>query len=69
MIVLGCIFSFGTRNIKVMSQLPWYYIPLIPVFILVLTIIMVPIRLVGLAQCADGKGWGTRKLTAEGGTA
>lgn len=68
MIVLGCIFSFGTRNIKVMSNLPFYYVLLIPVFIFVLTIIMVPIRLVGLAQCADGKGWGTRKLTADGGT-
>lgn len=65
LIILGCMFSFGARNIKVMKDLPIYYTLLIPVFIVVLTVIMVPIRLVGLAQCADGKGWGTRKLTTE----
>ena len=67
LIVFGCIFSFGARNIKVMSDLPIYYTILIPVFIVVLTLIMVPVRLVGLAQCADGKGWGTRKLTTDEG--
>ena len=69
LIILGCIFSFGARNIKVMLDLPFYYTLLIPIFIFVLTIIMVPVRLVGLSKCADGMGWGTRKLTAEEGVA
>ena len=66
LIILGCIFSFGARNIKVMSNLQFRYTLLIPVFIFVLTIIMVPVRLIGLSKCADGMGWGTRQLTEEG---
>ena len=63
-IILGSILSFGSRNIHVLRQLKWYYIPLIPVFILILTIIMVPVRLLGLMRCSDDMGWGTRKLKA-----
>lgn len=62
LILLGCIFSFGARNIKVMKNMKWYYTLLIPVFILVLTIIMVPIRIIGLMCCSDDTKWGTRNL-------
>ena len=65
LILLGCIFSFGVRNIKVFKSQPWYYILLIPVFIVVLTMIMVPVRIIGLMHCADDMGWGTRKLTED----
>lgn len=61
-IILGCIFSFGARNINVMRQLKWYYTPMIPIFIAVLTVVMVPVRLLGLMRCSDDLGWGTRKL-------
>ncbi len=61
-IFLGCIISFGSRNIKVMRSVKWYYTLLFPVFILVLTVVMVPVRLLGLMRCSDDMGWGTRKL-------
>jgi hyaluronan synthase len=61
-IILGCILSFGARNINVMRQLKWYYTLMIPVFIAVLTVVMVPVRLLGLMRCSDDLGWGTRKL-------
>ena len=49
-------------NIKVMRSVKWYYTLLLPVFILVLTVVMVPIRLLGLMLCSDDMEWGTRKL-------
>ena len=61
-ILLGCIISFGSRNIKVMRSVKWYYTLLLPVFILVLTVVMVPIRLLGLMLCSDDMECGTRKL-------
>lgn len=48
LIIVGAILSFGSRNIKVLSQLPFYYVLLLPVFIVVLTIVMVPVRIIGL---------------------
>ena len=45
-----------------MRSVKWYYTLLLPVFILVLTVVMVPIRLLGLMRCSDDMGWGTRKL-------
>lgn len=62
-VLLGMIFSFGGRNFKAMSRMKWYYVFLIPVFIIVLSIIMCPIRLLGLMRCSDDLGWGTRNLT------
>ena len=38
------------------------FVFIIPVFILVLTIIMVPIRIIGLMCCSDDTKWGTRNL-------
>jgi hyaluronan synthase len=61
-IFIGCILSFGSRNLKVMSNLKWYYTLMIPLFITILTIIMVPVRLLGLMRCSDDMGWGTRVL-------
>lgn len=66
LIIVGAILSFGSRNIKVLSQLPFYYVLLLPVFIVVLTIVMVPVRIIGLMRCADDLGWGTRKIKNEG---
>lgn len=62
-VLLGMIFSFGGRNFKAMFRMKWYYVFLIPVFIIVLSIIMCPIRLLGLMRCSDDLGWGTRNLT------
>ncbi|MDO4478663.1 MAG: glycosyltransferase family 2 protein [Lachnospiraceae bacterium] len=62
LIILGCMLGFGVRNLKVFARKPFYYTLLIPVFIVILTIIMTPIRILGLMRCADGLGWGTRNL-------
>ncbi len=62
MMYLGCIISFGTRQIKVFKKQPFYYILLIPFFLLFLSLVMTPIRIIGLCRCADGMGWGTREL-------
>lgn len=63
LIFIGCILSFGARNIKVMMHQKWYYTLLIPVFIIILTAIMVPVRIIGLMSCSKDMGWGTRKLS------
>lgn len=62
-IFFGAIFSFGARNMRVLKNLSPRYLLLIPVFIIILTIVMVPVRIFGLMRCADGIGWGTRKLS------
>lgn len=62
LIILGSMLSFGARNIKVFLHLRWYYFILSPLFVFVLTIIMVPIRIIGLMKCSDDMGWGTRNL-------
>ena len=62
-ILLGCTpLAFGSRNIKVMRSVKWYYTLPLHSFILVLTVVMVPIRLLGLMLCSDDMEWGTRKL-------
>lgn len=65
LIVAGSILSFGCRNIKVLLHMPFYYVLLLPVFIVILTIIMVPVRIVGFMRCADELGWGTRNIGQE----
>lgn len=62
LIIIGSIFSFGSRNIRIMKYLPLYYLLLFPVIVLVLSVFMAPIRLLGLMRCADGLSWGTRRL-------
>lgn len=59
-IILGAMLSFGARNIKVLLNLKWYYFLLSPLFVFILTIIMTPIRIIGLMRCSDNMGWGTR---------
>lgn len=62
LIILGTIFSFGIRNIKFLSEQPIIYVLLLPFFIFILTIVMTPIRIIGLMRCADNHDWGTRKI-------
>ena len=64
-IFLGSILGYGIRNIRTFSRLPVYYIFLIPVLTLFLSMVLAPIRILGLARCADDLSWGTRDL--EGG--
>lgn len=64
--VTGCIISFGSRQIRVFSRQPAYYLLLIPVFIFILSSVMIFIRVAGLMRCADEQKWGTRALTEAG---
>lgn len=61
-IIFGAMFGFGIRNTKVLSHQPFYVTLLVPVFIFILTFIMVPVRIIGLMRCADDLSWGTRQL-------
>ncbi|MBQ9009094.1 MAG: glycosyltransferase [Clostridia bacterium] len=60
LILIGAAIGVGGRNLRAMLQLPPYYILCLPVVTLVLSLVMSPIRIVGLMKCADGLGWGTR---------
>ena len=62
LILAGSIFGFGARNIRIMKHIPLRWILFFPVIILVLSVFMAPVRLIGLARCADGITWGTRNL-------
>lgn len=65
LIIIGSVFGFGSRNIRIMKSLPLYYIFLFPIIVLVLSLFMAPIRILGLMRCADGLPWGTRELTVQ----
>ncbi len=67
LIIIGSIFGFGARNIKIMKSIPLHYILFFPVIILILSMIMAPLRVIGLMKCADGISWGTRDLDGNGG--
>lgn len=58
----GSALSLGVRNVKVLSNLPWYYTLLLPFIVLFLTFVMMPIRLIGLSRIAKITGWGTRNV-------
>ena len=62
LVLIGAAVGMGTRNFVALTQLPPYYMFLMPVMTLVLSFVMVPIRIVGLMKCADGLAWGTRVL-------
>lgn len=64
-VFLGCMLGFGVRHIRVFLKLPWYYILMIPLLVMVLSFLMAYIRIFGLMRCADGTAWGTRVLSAE----
>lgn len=65
LIVIGAIFGFGGRNIRIMKNLPLYYILFFPVIVLVLSVIITPIRVLGLMRCADDLSWGTRNIRSQ----
>lgn len=62
LVLIGAAVGMGTRNFVALTQLPPYYMFLLPVMTLVLSFVMVPIRIVGLMKCADGLAWGTRVI-------
>lgn len=63
LIYIGSALSFTIRNIKLLKIVKAKYILFFPFLILFLSFFMVPIRMVGLARCADSLSWGTRKTT------
>lgn len=65
LIILGSIVGFGGRNYRSFLQMPLYYILVIPVLTLVLSLVLAPIRILGLMKCADDLGWGTRSVGKE----
>ena len=62
LVLIGAAVGMGTRNFAALTQLPPYYMFLLPVMTLVLSFVMAPLRIVGLMKCADGLAWGTRVL-------
>ena len=62
LVLLGSILSFGVRNIKSFVRMPAHYLLMIPVLTLVLSLVLAPIRILGLMKCADSLDWGTRDL-------
>ena len=55
----GAYFSYAVRQLRVLSESPRHFI-FLPVYIILLTFIMAPIRMLGFARLADDLGWGTR---------
>lgn len=62
LIYIGSAISFTIRNIKILNSVESKYILFFPFLILFLSVFMVPIRMVGLARCADSLSWGTRQI-------
>ena len=62
LVAASTIFGFGARNIRIIKHIPLYWVFFFPIVILVLSFFMVPLRLIGLARCADEQAWGTREL-------
>ena len=60
LVLIGAAVGMGTRNFIALTQLPPFYMFLLPIMTLVLSFVMVPIRIAGLMKCADGLAWGTR---------
>lgn len=62
LIFVGAGFNVGVRNFKALLQLPPYFVLLLPFIVLILSLIMSPLRIIGLMKCADGLDWGTRNI-------
>ena len=62
LVLLGAAVGMGIRNFIALTQLPPYYMLLLPLITLVLSFVMVPVRIIGLIKCADSLAWGTRKV-------
>lgn len=65
LILFGAVFGFGARNIKVLIHQPLSSLLLLPFMTLFLSLVMAPLRLLGLMRCADDLDWGTRQLVSE----
>lgn len=55
----GAYFSYAIRQLRVLSENPRHFI-FMPVYIILLTFVMAPVRMIGFARLADDLGWGTR---------
>ncbi len=55
----GAYFSYAIRQLRVLSENPRHFI-FMPIYIILLTFIMAPVRMLGFARLADDLGWGTR---------
>ena len=62
LVLLGTILSFGVRNIKSFLKMPVENLLIIPILTLVLSLLLAPIRILGLMKCVDGLPWGTRNI-------
>lgn len=62
LVLIGAAVGMGLRNFVAMTQLPPFYLLLMPFMTLIFSFVMVPIRITGLMQCADGLAWGTREI-------
>lgn len=63
--ILGAAVSVGIRQLYAMRVQPSDILYL-PLFVVIMTFVMVPVRVTGLARCADDLGWGTRKAAYKG---
>jgi len=63
--VIGAAVNVSLRQFVPLMKRPIFLLYM-PAFIIILTVLMVPIRLIGLAKCADDLGWGTRKASYDG---
>lgn len=64
-IILSAAAGIGIRQIVPLAKKPIFIIYL-PFFVVILTVLLVPIRVLGFARCADDLGWGTRRFAYEG---
>ena len=55
----GAYFSYAIRQLRVLSESPRHFL-FMPLYIVLLTFVMAPIRMLGFARLADDMGWGTR---------
>jgi len=63
--VIGAAVNVSIRQLIPLMKRPIFLLYM-PAFVIILTTLMVPIRLLGLAKCADDLGWGTRKASYGG---
>ncbi len=63
--VTGAVLNVSIRQYKVVINRPLFLLYM-PAFVIILTAVMVPIRLIGLAKSADDLGWGTRESAYSG---
>src|SRR6185437_5925767 len=66
--VVSSVISMAIRQIRHLSEIPTDFFRL-PVFIIVSTFFLMPIRLLGFFRMAHASGWGTRAGAYAGGPA